>query len=171
MAKAIISPEIAIGDKLKAIASKDTLVTRESSENSHILDNLDYQIINLLTSGFDIKGISDELRISLSTIHRRVRRLLEFGYVNHIFQPNCKKLGLRKRFLYFNLRSRGIRKVAADLLSIDGIISAGIHVGNSGIVAEFVYEDTEQLVDMISHVKEMSAIKKVQWSEEVCLIV
>ena len=39
--------------------------------------------------------------------------------------------------------------MAEELLSREGIMSAGIHVGNSDIVGEFVYEDSEQLVDLI----------------------
>jgi hypothetical protein len=49
-------------------------------------------------------------------------------------------------------------------------MSAGIHVGNSDIVAEFVYEDTGQLVDLISHVKEMAEVDSVLWSEEAYLL-
>jgi hypothetical protein len=49
-------------------------------------------------------------------------------------------------------------------------MSSGIHVGNSDIVGEFVYEDSEQLVDLISHVKEMDSVERVLWSEEVYLL-
>ena len=63
-----------------------------------------------------------------------------------------------------------MKGVAEDLLSSEGIISAGVHVGNSDIVGEFVYEDSEQLVDLISHVKEMDEVDRVMWSEEVFLL-
>jgi hypothetical protein len=39
-----------------------------------------------------------------------------------------------------------MKKVAEDLLTSDGIMSSRVHVGNSDIVGEFVYEDNEQLV-------------------------
>ncbi len=146
-----------------------TLVIRRSLGNSHILDKLDYHIINLLTLGFENKAISDQLRTPLSTIQRRVRHLLRSGYVSHIFQLNYKKLGFKKGLLHTYLNTGDMKKVAEDLLSIDGIMSAGIHVGNSDIVAEFVYEDTEQLVNLISHVKEMAEVDSVLWSEEVYL--
>jgi DNA-binding Lrp family transcriptional regulator len=123
-----------------------------------------------MTLGLENKAIADELRIPLSCIQRRVRHLLRSGYVSHIFQLNYKKLGLKKGLLHIYLRTGDMMKVAEDLLSIDGIMSAGIHVGNSDIVAEFVYEDTEQLVDLISHVKEMAEVDSVLWSEEVYLL-
>ena len=37
-------------------------------------------------------------------------------------------------------------------------MSAGVHISNSDIVGEFVYEDSEQLVDLISHVKEIDEV-------------
>jgi hypothetical protein len=49
--------------------------------------------------------------------------------------------------------------MAEKLLSGEGIMSAGIHVGNSDIVGEFVYEDSEQLVDLISHVKKKDEVE------------
>lgn len=60
------------------------------------------------------------------------------------------------RLLHVYLRSGNIKQIAEDLLSNDSMMSAGIHVSNSDVVEEFVYEDTEQLVDLISHVKEMA---------------
>ena len=67
------------------IGNGDTTVKRrQSSGNSHILDKLDYQIINLMTLCFDNKDISDVLNRSLTTIRRRVRFLLISGCVSKI---------------------------------------------------------------------------------------
>jgi DNA-binding Lrp family transcriptional regulator len=118
-----------------------------------------------MTLGFENKAIADELKILLSTIQRRTRRLLRFGYVSHIFRPNFRKLGLKEGPLHVYLSTGEMKKVAEDLLSIDGIMSVGVHVGKSDIVAEYVYEDTEQLVDLISHVKKMVEVDRVLWSE------
>jgi signal transduction histidine kinase len=120
--------------------------------------------------GLGNKVISEELRTPLSTIQRRTRILLRSGHVNQIFQPNYKKLGLKKGLLHVYLRTGNIKQVAEDLLSNEGIMSSGIHVGNSDVVGEFVYEDSEQLVDLISKVKEFENIDRVVWSEEVYLL-
>jgi hypothetical protein len=41
-------------------------------------------------------------------------------------------------------------------------MSAGVHVGKlRHIVGEFVYDDSEQLVDLISHVKEIDEVERV----------
>jgi len=120
--------------------------------------------------GVENKAISEELRTPLSTIQRRTRILLRSGYVNHTYQPNYKKLGLKKGLLHVYLRTGNMKKVAEDLLASDGIMSAGVHVGNSDIVGEFVYEDSAQLVDLISHVKSIDGVDRVVWSEEVFLL-
>jgi DNA-binding Lrp family transcriptional regulator len=123
-----------------------------------------------MTLGLDNKAISKDLKTPLSTIQRRTRILLRLGYVSQVFQPNYKKLGLKKGLLHVYIRNGEMKKVAEDLLSNDGIMSAGVHVGNSDIVGEFVYEDSEQLVDLISQVKEMERVDRVVWSEEVFLL-
>jgi hypothetical protein len=86
-----------------------------------------------------------------------------------MFQPNYKKLGLKKGLLHVYLRTGNIKQAAEDLLSNDGIMSSAVHVGNSDVVGEFVYEDSEQLVDLISKVKELENVDRVVWSEEVYL--
>ena len=67
-------------------------------------------------------------------------------------------MGLKKGLLHVYIRTGNMKGVAEDLLSSEGIMSAGVHIGNSDIVGEFVYEDSEQLVDLISHVKEMDEV-------------
>jgi DNA-binding Lrp family transcriptional regulator len=123
-----------------------------------------------MTSGLENKAISEELRIPLSTIQRRTRILLRSAYISQIFQPNYRKLGLKKGLLHVYLRTGNIKQVAEDLLSNEGIMSSAIHVGNSDVVGEFVYEDSEQLVDLISKVKNLENIERVVWSEEVYLL-
>jgi DNA-binding Lrp family transcriptional regulator len=148
----------------------DAIMGQRLSAKKHILDKHDYQILNLLTQSADNNAISEKLRIPLSTIQRRSRILLREGYVKQIFQPNYKKLGLKKGLLHVYIRTGNMKEMAEELLSREGIMSAGIHVGNSDIVGEFVYEDSEQLVDLISHVKEVNSVDRVVWSEEVFLL-
>lgn len=124
----------------------------------------------MMILGEENRAISADLKTPLSTIQRRTRILLRSGYVNQIFQPNYRKLGLKKGLLHVYLRTGDMKKVAEDLLSSDGIMSAGVHVGNSDVVGEFVYEDNEQLIDLISKVKEINGVDRVVWSEEVFLL-
>ncbi|HEY7079956.1 MAG TPA: hypothetical protein VH500_09660 [Nitrososphaeraceae archaeon] len=79
-------------------------------------------------------------------------------------------MGLKKGVLHVYLRTGNIKKAAEELLLNEGIMSSGIHVRNSDLIGEFVYEDSEQLVNLISKVKELENIERVVWSEEVYLL-
>ena len=68
-------------------------------------------------------------------------------YIQAIYQANC-----------------------ANLFSNGDIMFAGVHVGKSDLVGEFVYECSEQLVDLISKIKTIDVVDRVVWSEEVFLI-
>jgi hypothetical protein len=50
---------------------------------------------------------------------------------------------------------------------MDGILSVTIHVGNSDIVSEFVYDNSEELVDIVAAIKQIEGVERVVWSEEV----
>ena len=50
---------------------------------------------------------------------------------------------------------------------MEGILSVTLHVGNSDVVAEFVYDNSEYLVDIIALIKQIQGVDRVQWSEEV----
>ena len=131
------------------------------------LDKTDFRIISLLVLGYDNKKISSTLKIPLSTIQRRTRRILESGIVTLEYQPNFKMLGIKKGLLHTYLRDGQLRKTAEKVSEMDGILSVTIHVGNSDIVSEFVYDNSEELVDIIAAIKEIEGVERVVWSEEV----
>lgn len=140
------------------------------SIGEHVLDKQDYKIIDLMTQDADNKTIAEKLCIPLSTIQRRSRILLRKGYVKHMFQPKYHKLGLKNGLLHIYIKNGNMRKTAEELLSSDGVMSAGIHVGNSDVVGEFVYQDSEQVVDLISRANAIDGVDSVVWSEEVYLL-
>jgi predicted hydrolase (HD superfamily) len=50
---------------------------------------------------------------------------------------------------------------------MDGMISSSVQIGNSDVVSDYAYENTDQLMDTISSIKHMEGVDKVTWSEEV----
>lgn len=50
---------------------------------------------------------------------------------------------------------------------MNGILSTSVHVGNSDIVSEFVYEDSEDLIKIIEAIKQIQGVEKVVWSAEI----
>ena len=136
-------------------------------KRSFKVDQKEAKIVGLLVSGYDNKRISSELQIPLSTIQRRTRQILEKGLVQHFFKPNIKQLGLKKGMIHVYLEDGNMKATAEKVAKMDGITSVAIHIGNSDIVADFVYKDSEQLVDILSSVKKLEGVDRTVWSEEV----
>lgn len=132
-----------------------------------ILDKIDYKIISLLIPGLENKEISKELGIPLSTIQRRTRNIIRKGLVEVRVQPNFRKIGVKKGLLHIYVLSGNIKETAVELSKFDGVLNSSVHVGNSDVVAEFVYEDSEQLIDTIVKIKRLESVERVLWSEEV----
>jgi DNA-binding Lrp family transcriptional regulator len=130
-------------------------------------DKTDYRIISLLVLDYDNKKISSTLKIPLSTIQRRTRRILQSGIVKQEYTPNFKMLGIKKGLLHTYLQDGQLRKTAEKISEKEGIISVAIHVGNSDVVSEFAYEASEDLVDIIAEIKEIGGVDRVMWSEEI----
>jgi len=63
-----------------------------------------------------------------------------------------------------------VSPTAEKIAKTDGITSVAIHIGNSDIVADFVYKDSEQIVDIISAIKKLPNIDRTVWSEEVFVL-
>ena len=131
------------------------------------LDKTDFRIVSLLVLGYDNKKISSTLKIPLSTIQRRTRLILQSGIVTLEYQPDFKLLGMKKGLLHTYLRDGQLRKTAEKVSEMDGILSVTIHVGNSDVVSEFVYDNSEELVDIIAAIKQIEGVDRVVWSEEV----
>ena len=131
------------------------------------LDKTDFRIVSLLVLGYDNKKISSTLKIPLSTIQRRTRRILQSGMVTLEYQPNFKLLGIKKGLLHTYLRDGKLRKTAEKISEMEGILSVTIHVGNSDVVSEFVYDNSEELVDIVAAIKQIEGVERVVWSEEV----
>ena len=130
-------------------------------------DEVGFKIVTLLVLGYDNKKISSTLKIPLSTIQRRTRIILLSKIITQEYVPNFKILGIKKGLLHIYRRDGSLKQRAETISKLDGILSVSIHVGNSDILAEFVYDNSECLVDIISEIKDMQEIKKVLWSEEI----
>ena len=146
---------------------KTRVSTNENSGYEVTLDDLDFRIISLLITGHENKNISDLLKVPLSTIQRRVRNIMLSGIVTMKILPNFKRLGIKKGLIHIYLRNGDIKDSTSRVAKMNGFLSASVHVGNSDIVGDFVYEDSEQLVEAISDIKHMDGVDRVLWSEEV----
>jgi DNA-binding Lrp family transcriptional regulator len=147
--------------------SNDIIANDNKNNIEYHLDNTDFKIISLMVLGQDNKEVSSTLKIPLSTIQRRTRRILQSGMVKVEYQPNFKLLDIAKGLLHTYLRDGQLRQTAKKISEMEGILSVSIHVGNSDIVSEFVYDNSEDLVDIMGAIKQIEGVERVLWSEEV----
>ncbi|HEX5187226.1 MAG TPA: hypothetical protein VFV86_10085 [Nitrososphaeraceae archaeon] len=92
---------------------------------------------------------------------------MESELVKIEYQPNFRLLGITKGMLHAYLRNGQLRDTAEKISEMEGILSASIHVGNSDVVSEFVYDNSEDLVDIIGEIKQLEGVDRVLWSEEI----
>ena len=131
------------------------------------IDKIDVRIIGLLVTRCDNKQIANELGIPLSTVQRRTRKIIQRGLVTTNFMPNYRVLGLKKGMIHIYLTNGDMKHIAEEISKMEGIISVSIHLGNSDIVAEFFYSDSEELMDFIASIKKIEGVDRTVWSEEV----
>jgi hypothetical protein len=131
------------------------------------IDQKDVQIIGSLISGHNSQQISTEYHIPLSTIQRRTRIILQSGLLQHDFKPDYRRLGLKKGMIHVYLRDGDMKPTAERISVMEGITSVSIHIGNSDIVADFIYRDSGQIIDMVSSIKRLEGVDRTVWSEEV----
>jgi DNA-binding Lrp family transcriptional regulator len=120
-----------------------------------------------LTSGEDNQDISKELKIPLSTIQRRTRKIFEKGLVKGKVIPNYVMLGYKQGLIHVYIKNGEIKPIAAKVAELQGIISVSAHIGNSDVVGEFVYRDSKQILDLIAKIKEIPGVDRTVWSESV----
>jgi len=134
------------------------------------VDDKDIKIISSLISGYNNQQTSSELQIPLSTIQRRIRIILQSGLLEHNFKPNYRRLGLKKGMIHTYLRDGDMKATAEKISQLNGITAVSIHIGNSDIVADFVYQDSEQIIDMVASIKKIQGVERTVWSEEVYVL-
>jgi DNA-binding Lrp family transcriptional regulator len=134
------------------------------------IDEKNLRIISSLISGNNNQQISSELQIPLSTVQRRTRIIIQSGLLHHNFIPDYRRLGLKKGIIHIYLKDGDMKSIAEKISNMEGITSVSIHIGNSDIVADFVYRDSEQIIEIVSSIKRLDGVDKAVWSEEVYVL-
>jgi DNA-binding Lrp family transcriptional regulator len=130
-------------------------------------DELDMEIVALLVSGKDNKQIANEVKVPLSTIQRRTRRLFEKNAVKSRIEPNYRQLGYNKGVVHLYINNVDTMAVSQKLAEIQGVVSVSIYIGKSDIVGDIIYRNSMEVLDLIAKCKRIEGVIKVVWSEEV----
>jgi len=131
------------------------------------LDERDREILRMLISNKSNREIATKLKIPMSTVQRRTRRLFEKGIVRMKYELNHRKLGFRKGLLHVYLKDGNIQGIAEEISKIRGMESTSIHIGNSDIVGLFIFSEAQHLLEIMSECKKIEGVDRVLWSEEV----
>lgn len=131
------------------------------------IDELDAKMMTLMLLGHPNKEISKRLKVPLSTVQRRTRRLLANGLVSVRAEVNLDNIGIKKGTIHVYLNDGNIDQMARKISTLDTVTSVEIHIGNSDLIANTVYKDSRQLLQTISNIKEFDGIDRIMWSEQV----
>jgi DNA-binding Lrp family transcriptional regulator len=77
---------------------------------SNVVDKIDLQIIELLIQNHDNKKISSILKIPVSTVQRRVRKIIEKGTVSSNTRINYETLGFKTGLIHIYLNNVILKK-------------------------------------------------------------
>ncbi len=137
------------------------------AKNSVKIDELDLKIVSLLVVGRSNKEICAELAVPLSTIQRRTRAIFEKELLVSKVELNYKKFGINKGLVHLYLADGEAMLIAKKMAEVPGVISVSVHIGNSDIVAEIIYRDSMDILNMLLLIKRIKGVQKVVWSEEI----
>ena len=150
---------------------KRSIIHEQNARNASLvlkdLDTRDQEILQLLLTGKDNRAIATNLKIPMSTVQRRTRKLFERDLVRLRMELNYKKLGFRRGLLHVYLKDGNIKGIAEQISKVNGMQSTSIHIGNSDIVGLFIFRETQRLLDILSDCKKIGGVDRVVWSEEV----
>jgi len=57
--------------------------------------------------------------------------------------------------------------MAKTIYERDGITSVENHIGNSDILGNVIYKDSNDLLNLIATIKNMNGVERIVWSERV----
>jgi DNA-binding Lrp family transcriptional regulator len=138
-----------------------------SNSSSREIDKIDVQIIELLVRNHNNKHISKTLNIPLSTIQRRVRKLIKKGFIiskNHI---SFTKFGFKSGSIHIYLDDGNFDTILSKVSNLKGVTSLEVHIGNSDILAGVVYKEGRELLEMIASIKKIGGVERIVWSERI----
>lgn len=131
------------------------------------IDKIDTQILELLVQNHNNKHISRTLKIPLSTIQRRVRKLVEKGFVTSKTLINFTKFGFKSGSVHIYLDDGNVDTILNNVSKLKGVTSLEVHIGNSDIIAGVVYKDGRDLLYLIANIKKMEGVERIVWSERI----
>ncbi|MGA9595348.1 MAG: Lrp/AsnC family transcriptional regulator [Acidimicrobiia bacterium] len=125
------------------------------------MDHIDYQIVELLSEDGRLAyaKIAERIGKSTATVHQRVRRLRERGYINSFRADlNWEALGypLDSYISIRDTESRGLGHLCDKLRSIPFIVSAAAVTGEFDLLLHIRARSSSQLGEILDEIRRIA---------------
>ncbi len=143
---------------------------RNLSQDSFKLNRFDIKILKHLVNSkerLSVLSLSRELGIPVTTVQRR-RKRLENDFLTTRYTLKYEKFGFRRAILLVSTNSGGTAKgVGNKILKEQDVISVEIIIGenNMNIVADVLFRENNDLLNIIEKLKRFDGIDKISWTE------
>ena len=134
------------------------------------IDKIDLKLIEWVVSSpanKNYKQMSNMLGISLSTVQRRLRNLIQKGVIVSKFHVDYEKIGYRTGLIHVYKMDGNSKEIIKNISKLEGITSIETHIGDSDILVSVIYKKSSDLYDIINSIKHIRGIKGVTWSERI----
>jgi len=135
-----------------------------------VIDETDLKLIELMISNPAIKNnrqMSTKLGISLSTVQRRLRNLIQKRVLVSKFHVDYEKIGYRTGLIHVFKMKGNSKETVKAISKLKGITSIENHIGDSHILVSVVYKLSSDLSDIIDGITQMEGVQGVTWSERI----
>lgn len=139
------------------------------------LSSLDRDLLKiLLQPNGDLKSsksLSDKLRIPITTVRRR-RKRLERSFLKLHYILDIEKFGWRRVDFFIAIKNGMVNAVANKLLDSDEVTYVGKSIGEHTIDlrVETIVKDNASVLDILEKIKAMEGVNDVVWSEIVSVV-
>jgi len=146
-------------------------VERHNKSYTILFDKINVQILQELLKNHNITSseISLKLKVPLSTIQRRRSAIEKSGFLQHKYEIEPKKFGLRTADLLVDVSKGDCEEIAKEILNQyrKNILQVTIRMGSPmrNLVATVVYKDTDEVFEIMQYIRRMEHVENVEWSE------
>jgi DNA-binding Lrp family transcriptional regulator len=150
-------------------------MSAQAGRSIPVLSDIDRKILKILllppNGQIQSKAIATKLRIPISTIRRR-RRRLEREFLKTYRVLDIEKFGWRRIDFFISIRNGKANAVANELVELDEVTYVGKSIGEHTIDLriECIIKDNVILLDLLEKIKGMDGVRDVIWSEIVSVV-
>jgi Lrp/AsnC family transcriptional regulator for asnA, asnC and gidA len=138
---------------------------RPSTSRPHNLDDTAKRIIELLQDDgrMSYSAIAKDVGLSEAAVRHRVQKLIDGGVIQIVGVTDPMQMGFARQAMIGIKTTGSVQEVAAELAHMDELDYIVITTGRFDILAEFVAESDDDLLDIVS--TRVSALDRVLTTE------